>query len=108
MILVSGIIQFSVAFGREQALQSAAHRGARVASFASSTNQDITAAVLGGTDSIPTSGSILINITPPVANPCASADSVVVSVSTTNDLDVAFFAVSSITQSGVAEFTCES
>lgn len=107
LLLISGIIEFSIAFGRQQGLQAAAHQAARAAALPETDTADITAIVTAALDGVPVGSQVNITIDPAMNEPCADAESVEISVTTTSDLRVAFFDVASVTQSGRAEFRCE-
>lgn len=106
VMLMFGIIQFGTAFNQKQGLHAAAREGARVGSIPTSTQQDITdmvtSAMQGVTGPAPT-----VSIVPNTAVPCASGQSVVVTVSSAADISIPFFGSSQFALEGRGEYRCE-
>src|SRR6476469_1117787 len=71
ILLVFGIIQFSIYFNRLQGLQAAAREGARVAALPQSTQSDVKAKVTDALDGVLPSGTMrTITVSPTSTNPC--------------------------------------
>ena len=111
ILLVFGIIQFSIYFNRLQGLQAAAREGARVAALPQSTQSDIKAKVTSALSGVlPTTQSPVITVNPSSGNPCdlQAADArVVVTVKANTDLDIPLWGSQTVTLTGKGEFKCE-
>ncbi len=113
ILLVFGIIEFSIAYNREQGLHAAAREGARVAALPQSTSTDITNRVksaLNGVLSASEIQTVTITITPSGSQPCngaAPGTHVVVTVSVPNQLSIPLFTNQTLTLTGRGEFLCE-
>jgi len=111
ILLIFGIVQFSIYFNRLQGLQAAAREGARVAALPQSTQSDIKAKVISALDGVLPSGTTpTITVSPSSANPCdlqAPDARVTVTVRTTSDLDIPLWGSQTVTQTGKGEFKCE-
>lgn len=111
VMLLFGIIQWSIYFNRLQGLQAAAREGARVAALPQSTQSDIKAKVNAALDGVVSSSSSrTITVTPSSGNPCdlqpvGTSVTVVVKVST--DLDIPLWGSETVTQTGKGVFKCE-
>lgn len=108
-ILLLGIIQFSITYNQKQGLHAAAREGARFASLPSSEQTEIQARVTAALDGIPLSGTPTIAITPSDTFPCEDrqGDSVVVTVSTSEQLSIPLVMERTVTLTGRGEFRCE-
>lgn len=111
ILLVFGIIQFSIYFNRLQGLQAAAREGARVAALPQSTQSDIKAKVTSALSGVlPTTQSPVITVSPSSANPCdlqAPDARVTVTVKANTDLDIPLWGSQTVTLTGKGEFKCE-
>jgi Flp pilus assembly protein TadG len=111
ILLVFGIIQFSIYFNRLQGLQAAAREGARVAALPQSTQSDINAKVTSALSGVlPTTQSPVITVNPSSGNPCdlkAPDARVVVTVQANTDLDIPLWGSQTVTLTGKGEFKCE-
>jgi Flp pilus assembly protein TadG len=111
VLLVFGIIQFSIYFNRLQGLQAAAREGARVAALPQSTQSDVTAKVKAAlADVLPSGTSPTISVTPSTSNPCdlqPVGTSVTVTVKVSSNLDIPLWGSQSVTQTGTGVFKCE-
>ena len=111
ILLVFGIVQFSISFNRLQGLQAAAREGARVAALPQSTQADIRNRVTEALDGVlPTGQPPTITVSPSAANPCdlVAADArVVVTVKANTNLDIPLFGNRTVTLTGKGEFKCE-
>jgi Flp pilus assembly protein TadG len=113
ILLVFGIIEFSIAYNHQQGLHAAAREGARVASLPQSDQATITARVRSALQGVLSATDIqnaTITVTPSANQPCSSAapgTDVVVTVSAPNQLDIPLFTNSTMTLTGRGEFLCE-
>ena len=109
LLLVFGIVQFSLAYNRQQGLHAAAREGARIASLPSTTQTEINTRVNSALSGIPFSATPTITITPNVTKPCAnrSGATVVVQVHGVTQLDIPLWGNQSLTLTGRGEFRCE-
>jgi Flp pilus assembly protein TadG len=109
VLLVFGIVQFSLVYNRVQGLHAAAREGARLASLPQTTQGEISTHVMDALDGIPLDGTPTITVTPSVTKPCANrlGQTVKVSVNATTSIDIPLFGSVSKTLSGKGEFRCE-
>jgi Flp pilus assembly protein TadG len=111
VLLVFGIIQWSIYFNRLQGLQAAAREGARVAALPQSTNADVKAKVSAALNGVLPSGTTpTITISPSTSNPCdlqPAGSSVTVTVTTNTNLDIPLWGSQTVTQTGKGVFKCE-
>jgi Flp pilus assembly protein TadG len=111
IMLVFGIIEWSIYFNRLQGLQAAAREGARVAALPQSTQSDIKAKVNSALDGVVPSGTTrTITVSPTSANPCdlqPAGTSVTVTVKVSTDLDIPLWRSETLTQIGKGVFKCE-
>lgn len=107
IVLVFGIFQFSLAYNRQQGLHAAAREGARIASLPDTTSAEIATRVedaLAGVFDDPADYDT--NVDP---GPCEgrSGETVVVTVTADNTIDIPMFGSPSVTLTGRGEFRCE-
>jgi Flp pilus assembly protein TadG len=113
VILVFGIVEFSIAYNHKQGLQAAAREGARLAALPQSTQSDVADRVrsaLSGVFNTTEINAATITVTPSTTHPCdgaAPGTHVVVTVSAPDALDVPFVTNSTVTLTGKGEFLCE-
>ena len=111
ILLVFGIIEFSIYFNRLQGLQAAAREGARVAALPQSTQSDIKAKVTSALSGVlPNSQAPVITVNPSSGNPCdlKSSDArVTVTVKANTDLDIPLWGNQTVMLTGKGEFKCE-
>ena len=109
VLLVFGIVQFSLAYNRQQGLHAAAREGARMASLPSTTADEVEQRVEDALDGMSFESGWTTTITPSAAQPCAgnSGETVVVRVEADNTIDVPFLEAPSVTLTGRGEFRCE-
>jgi len=111
VMLVFGIIQWSIYFNRLQGLQAAAREGARVAALPQSTQSDIKAKVNAALDGVVSSGTTrTITVSPSSTNPCdlqPAGTSVTVAVKVTTDIEIPVWGSRTVTQTGKGVFKCE-
>jgi Flp pilus assembly protein TadG len=109
IVLVFGIVQFSIAYNRQQGLHAAAREGARIASLPNTTQSEITDRVNDSLTGITFESTPSITVTPNVTNPCdqRSGETVVVSVQGVTQLDIPLWGTQSLTLTGRGEFRCE-
>lgn len=104
LILLFGIIQFSIAFNRHQAVHAAAREGARVASLPYTTNQEVCDRVNDALNGV--------NFQSPaqcfVDQACGGASTkAVVRVQAEHTIDLAIAGTTNLTIRGQGEFRCE-
>jgi Flp pilus assembly protein TadG len=109
ILLIFGIVEFSITYNRVQGLHAAAREGARLASLPDTTQGDITARVTSAIQGVPLSGPPQITVTPAASQPCLdrTGETVVVSVRATTSLDIPLWGSQSLTLTGRGEFRCE-
>ncbi len=109
ILLVFGIVQFSLAYNRQQGLHAAAREGARIASLPATTSTEISDRVTDSLDGVSFQSTPTINVTPGLTQPCngRSGQTVVVTVTTDNVIDIPLFGGPSVTLTGRGEFRCE-
>ena len=108
LILLFGIIQFSIAFNRHQAVHAAAREGARVASLPNTTSSDACARVTDALSGINFQNAPTCQVTFNGGSSCNnSADSVTVQVSAVHTVDLALAGNTTLTITGEGDFRCE-
>jgi len=109
VMFLLGIVEFSLAYNRQQALHAAAREGGRVAALETSTQSDITAAVDGALTGTTFDSSRVISISPSTAQPCLNnqGGTVTVTVNADSDIDIPFWSTATYTLKGQAAFRCE-
>ena len=109
ILLVFGIVVFSIVYNRQQGLQAAAREGARVASLPQTTLGEIQARVIQGLEGVSLESSPSISVSPSSAKPCSgrSGLTVTVTVEATTQLDIPLWGSETITQTGKGVFRCE-
>jgi Flp pilus assembly protein TadG len=109
ILLVFGMIQFSITYNRAQGLHAAAREGARLASLPQTTSGQITSRVNDALDGIPLDGPPTIIITPNTSQPCnlRPGQTVKVTVQATTQLDIPLWGNQPLTLTGKGEFRCE-
>jgi Flp pilus assembly protein TadG len=109
IVLVFGIVQFSIAYNRAQGLHAAAREGARLASLPQTTQGDISARVTSALSGVPLNGAPTISVNPSSTKPCQnrSGQTVTVTVSAVTDLDIPLWGSVSKTLTGKGQFRCE-
>ena len=109
ILLVFGIVQFSIAYNRAQGLHAAAREGARLASLPQTTQGDIASRVSSSLAGVPLNGSPTITVSPSSTKPCQnrSGQTVTVTVSAVTDLDIPLWGSVSKTLTGKGQFRCE-
>ena len=113
LVLVFGIVEFSIAYNHKQGLHAAAREGARLAALPQSPETDVTDKVRDALSGVLNSDEITaatITVTPDKTHPCDGATPgthVVVTVSAPDQLDIPLFTSTSLTLTGKGEFLCE-
>jgi Flp pilus assembly protein TadG len=111
ILLVFGIIQWSIYFNRLQGLQAAAREGARVAALPQSTQTDVKNKVTAALDGVlPSGANPTITVSPSTSNPCdlqPTGTSVTVTVQASTDLSIPLWGSQTVTQTGKGVFKCE-
>jgi Flp pilus assembly protein TadG len=113
IVLVFGIVEFSIAYNREQGLHAAAREGARVAALPQTDQPTIVARVRSALQGVLSPSDIqaaTISVTPTGNQPCDGAPAgthVVVTVSAPDQLAIPLVTNSTVTLTGRGEFLCE-
>lgn len=109
VLVLFGIVEFSLMYNRQQALHAAAREGARVASIETSTQSAITAAVDGALSGTSFSSSRTITISPNNTQPCLNnvGNTVTVMVQADSNVDIPVWQNITIGLTGEAQFRCE-
>ncbi len=109
ILLVFGIVQFSIAYNRTQGLHAAAREGARLASLPQTTQSDISGRVTSALTGVPLNGPPSISVSPATTKPCQnrSGQTVTVTVTAVTDLDIPLWGSVSKTLTGKGQFRCE-
>jgi Flp pilus assembly protein TadG len=109
LLLVFGIVQFSIAYNRQQGLHAAAREGARIASLPQTTQDAITERVNDSLTGITFESPPTVTVTPNDTQPCdqRSGLTVVVQVQGVTQLDIPLWGTQSLTLTGRGEFRCE-
>ncbi len=105
LILFFAIIQFSIAFNRQQAVHAAARECARIASLPSTTSSEVSARVTAALTGITFENAPTCDVT----GNCApgGTDSVSALVEGVTLLDIPFWGSQSLTLTGRGSFRCE-
>ncbi len=113
VLLVFGIVEFAIAYNRQQGLHAAAREGARVAALPQTTTSDVVSRVhsaLQGVLSPSDINNVTVTVTPSGTQPCNNAapgTHVVVSVTAPDQLTIPLFSSQTLTLTGRGEFLCE-
>lgn len=109
VLLVFGIVQFSLAYNRQQGLHAAAREGARIASLPDTTSTEISDRVTDSLNGITFQSTPDIDVDPGLSQPCQgrSGQTVVVTVTAANTIDIPLFGGPTVTLTGRGEFRCE-
>ena len=110
ILLVFGIIQFSIVYNRVQGLHAAAREGARAASLPTTTSGDVTTRVNSALQGVlPAGAPRTVSVSPGGSKPCQgrSGQSVTVTVQSDYALDIPLFGSRALTLKGRGEFRCE-
>jgi Flp pilus assembly protein TadG len=112
ILLLFGIIEFSIAYNHQQGLHAAAREGARVAALPQSTQASVIDRVRSALQGVMNSTDIqnaTITVTPSGNQPCNGAPAgthVIVTVSAPDDLAIPLY-TKTLTLTGRGEFLCE-
>ena len=112
ILLLFGIIEFSIAYNHEQGLHAAAREGARVAALPQTTQATVIDRVRSALQGVMNNSDIqnaTITVTPSGNQPCNGAPAgthVVVTVSAPDDLAIPLY-TKTLTLTGRGEFLCE-
>jgi Flp pilus assembly protein TadG len=110
ILLVFGIIEFSIAFNHKQGLHAAAREGARFGALPQNSQDEIIARVEDALDGVADPDDVTITVTPNIAHPCdlQSPDArVKVTVSMPYQANVPLADLAPVTLTGSGEFRCE-
>jgi Flp pilus assembly protein TadG len=105
VLLVFGIVQFSLAYNRQQGLHAAAREGARIASLPDTTSTEITDRVNDSLSGISFDSTPVID--PGISCNGRSGETVVVTVTVDNTIDLPMLGGPTVTLTGRGEFRCE-
>ena len=112
ILILFGIIEFSIAYNHEQGLHAAAREGARVAALPQTTQATVIDRVRSALQGVMNTTDIqnaTITVTPSGNQPCNGAPAgthVVVTVSAPDDLAIPLY-TKTLTLTGRGEFLCE-
>lgn len=110
ILLLFGIIEFSIAYNRVQGLHAAAREGARVASLQRTTRTEIDQRIRDALDGvIKDPAAVTIAVTPGSTKPCAgrTGETVVVTAEYPTDIDIPLWGKKALTLTGKGTFRCE-
>ena len=109
VLLLFGIVEFSLMYNRQQALHAAAREGGRVASLETSTHDAIVDAVNSALIGTTFSSTAVISITPDTTRPCLhnAGETVTVTVTADSDVDIPVWQSMTVGLVGQARFRCE-
>ena len=110
VVILFGIIQFATTYNRQQGIHASAREGARIGSLPGTTSAEIEARVMDSLADVPLSAVPTITITPSAGQPCSSgvgADSVVVVVEASTNLDIPLWGTLTADLESTGEFRCE-
>jgi Flp pilus assembly protein TadG len=110
VVLLFGIIQFGIAFNRQQGIHAAAREGARLGSLPGTTTAEIESRVGDALTGVPLASAPTIIVTPSAGRPCSSgvgSDTVTVEVRATTNLEVPLWGDINVDLESTGEFRCE-
>jgi len=109
ILLLFGIITFSLVFNRQQGLHAAAREGARVGALPQVTSAQIRARVNDALVGVPLDGSPAISILPSGANPCRNrpGGDVIVTINAPTAIEIPLWGNQTVTLTGRGTFRCE-
>jgi len=113
VMLVFGIVEFSILYNRQQGLHAAAREGAREAALPTSTQSDIDDRVRDALDGVLSDADTAaadISITPNKTRPCdlqPSGTTVVVTVEIEDQANIPLVDLDAVDLTGRGEFRCE-
>ncbi|HLF98908.1 MAG TPA: TadE/TadG family type IV pilus assembly protein [Acidimicrobiia bacterium] len=111
VLLLVGIVEFSITYNRVQALHAAAREGARVASQSYATSSQIKQRVTEALDPISFPNPVEIAVTPSSDQPCnlRTGEKVTVAVTVEDEIDIPLWpgGPMTVTLDGKGEFRCE-
>jgi Flp pilus assembly protein TadG len=106
ILLVFGIIEWSIAYNDVQGLHAAAREGARLGSLSNTTPSEINTRVAEALDGVPV-GAYNVTITPSTACQSSSTQSVTVTITADHNIDIPLWGNVTKTLTGKGEFRCE-
>lgn len=111
VLLLVGIVEFSITYNRVQALHAAAREGARVASQSYATSSQIKQRVTDALDPISFPSPVNIAVSPSGGQPCnlRTGEKVTVTVTVDDEIDIPLWpgGPMTVTLDGKGEFRCE-
>ena len=105
LILLFGIIEFSIAFNRAQAVEAAAREGARLASLSTTSNGEIVARVDDALAGITMDGPVNVSVSASCFG--RQGQQVTVTVTTDHDVNIPLWGDRTIELQSEAVFRCE-
>jgi Flp pilus assembly protein TadG len=110
ILLVFGIVEFSIAFNHKQGLHAAAREGARFGALPQNTNDEIVERVEDALSGVADPDDVTIAVTPNVDHPCdlqPPGARVKVTVSMPWHVNIPLADLAPVTLTGSGEFRCE-
>lgn len=111
VLLLVGIVEFSVAYNRSQAVHAAAREGARTASQSYATSDEIEDRVRDALEPISFSAPVDVAVSPESARPCnlRTGERVTVTVTVDDQIEIPLWPSGpmTVTLTGKGEFRCE-
>lgn len=110
VVLLFGIVQFGIAFNRQQGIHAAAREGARLGSLPGTTTAQIEGRVGDALSGVPLASAPTIVVSPSAGRPCSSgvgSDTVTVQVRATTSLEVPLWGDINVDLESIGEFRCE-
>jgi Flp pilus assembly protein TadG len=106
ILLIFGIIEWSIAYNDVQGLHAAAREGARLGSLSTTTPGQINTRVAEALDGVPV-GSYNVSIVPATACQSSSTQSVTVTITADHNIDIPLWGNVTKTLTGKGVFRCE-
>jgi Flp pilus assembly protein TadG len=111
VLLLFGIVEFSITYNRVQALHAAAREGARVASQPYVTGSEVEQRVRDALEPVKFKDPVAISVSPAAGQPCnlRTGESVSVQVTVDDEIDIPLWPSGpmTVTLEGRGEFRCE-
>ena len=109
VMLMMGIVEFSLAYNRQQGLHAAALEGARTAAIEASTQTDIVNAVDNALSGLTFDNTRTVTVSPNTTQPCLNnaGATVTVTVVANSIVDIPLWNTLTVALTGKAQFRCE-
>ena len=110
ILLIFGIVQFSILFNRQQGLHAAAREGARYAALPNHSQEDVVGRVEAALSGVISPSDVTITVLPDKDHPCdlqPNGTAAIVEIRMDAELDIPLFGVRAGTLTGRGEFRCE-